>query len=165
VAPPGAPTSKGDTMSATGDKMITGSVDIARDPRQVFGYIADATHLPDWQPDVRQAAFDQPSAVGVGTRGQEVRHVMGADRPITWEVTDYDPHSRYAVRGIDGPVRARITMDLTPTTDGTGTHLAYGIEFEGHGIGKLIAPLARTGARKDLAATLERLRRRLEERR
>jgi hypothetical protein len=54
-------------------------------------------------------------------------------------------------------------MDLTPTTDGTGTHLEYGIDFEGHGIGKLIAPLARTGARKDLMATLERLRRRLEE--
>lgn len=150
-------------MSETGVKTITAGVDIARSPRQVFGYIADATHLPEWQPDVRQAAFDQPTAVGVGTRGQEVRHVMGADRPITWEVTDYDPHRRYGVRGIDGPVRAHVTIDLTPSTDGTGTHLQYGIDFEGHGIGKLIAPLARKGARKDLKATLERLRRRLEE--
>lgn len=149
-------------MSGTGVKTITAGVDIARDPRQVFDYIADATHLPEWQPDVRQAAFDQPAAVGVGNRGQEVRHVMGTDRPITWEVTDYDPLRRYGVRGIDGPVRAHVTMDLTPTTDGTGTHLEYGIDFEGHGIGKLISPLARTGARKDLAATLERLRRRLE---
>jgi uncharacterized protein YndB with AHSA1/START domain len=163
AAAPGAPTSKGSTMSGTGVKTITAGVDIARSPRQVFGYIADATHLPEWQPDVRQAAFDQPTAVGVGTRGQEVRHVMGADRPITWEVTDYDPHRRYGVRGIDGPVRAHVTMDLTPTTDGTGTHLEYGIDFQGHGIGKLIAPLARKGARKDLVATLERLRRRLEE--
>jgi uncharacterized protein YndB with AHSA1/START domain len=150
-------------MSGTEDKTITAGVDIARDPRQVFGYIADATHLPEWQPGVRQAAFEQPTAIGVGARGQEVRHVMGADRPISWEVTDYDPHRRYGVRGIDGPVRARVTMDLTPTTDGTGTHLEYGIEFEGHGFGRLIAPLARTGARKDLPATLERLRRRLEE--
>jgi uncharacterized protein YndB with AHSA1/START domain len=150
-------------MSGTGAKTITGEVDIAREPQQVFGYIADATHLPEWQPDVRHAAFDQPAAVGVGTRGQEVRHVMGADRPITWEVTDYDLARRYGVRGIDGTVRAHVTMDLTPTTDGTGTHLEYGIGFEGHGIGKLIAPLARTGARKDLEATLERLRRRLEE--
>lgn len=142
---------------------ITVGLDIARSPRQVFGYVTDATHLPEWQPDVRQAAFDQPTAVGVGSRGQEVRHVMGADRQITWEVTDYDPDHRYGVRGIDGPVRAHVTIDLTANTDGTGTHLEYGIEFEGHGVGKLIAPLARKGARKDLPATLERLRRRLEE--
>ena len=150
-------------MSGTGLKMITAEVDIARNPPQVFGYIADATRLPEWQPDVREAAFDQPAAVGVGTRGQEVRHVMGADRPISWEVTHYDPHRRYGVRGIDGPVRAHVTIDLTPTTDGTGTHLEYGIDFEGHGIGKLIAPLARAGTRKDLAAILEGLRRRIEE--
>lgn len=149
-------------MSETGVSTVTAGVDIARSPRQVFGYIVDAEHLPEWQPDVRRAAFDQPTAVGVGTRGREVRHVMGADRSIAWEVTDYAPHRRYGVRGIDGPVRAHVTIDLTPTTDGTGTHLAYGIDFEGHGIGKLIAPLARNGARKDLAATLERLKLRLE---
>lgn len=153
------------TMSGTGVKTVTAGVNIARDPSQVFGFIADATRLPEWQPDVRQAAFDPPAAVGVGTRGQEVRHVMGADRPITWEVTDYVPHHRFGIRGIDGPVRAHVTMKLTATTEGTGTHLEYGIGFEGHGVGRLIAPLARAGARKDLMTTLERLRRRLEEER
>lgn len=143
--------------------IITAGLDITRSPHQVFGYITDATRLPEWQPDVREAAFDQTTAVGVGSHGQEVRHVMGADRQITWEVTDYDPDHRYGVRGVDGPVRAHVTIDLTTNTDGTGTHLEYGIEFEGHGIGKLIAPLAQKGARKDLPATLERLKRRLEE--
>jgi uncharacterized protein YndB with AHSA1/START domain len=149
-------------MSGTGVKTVTAGIDIGRSPGQVFGYIADATRIPEWQPDVREAAFEQPTAVGVGTRGQEVRHVMGADRPIAWEVTDYDPHRRYGVRGVDGPVRAHVTMDLTPTADGAGTHLEYGIDFQGHGIGKLIAPLARQGARKDVADTLDRLRQRLE---
>ena len=150
-------------MSET-DKAITAGVDIARSPYHVFDYIADAKNIPEWQPDVRQAAYHQPAAVGVGTRGQEVRHVMGADRPINWEVTDYDPNRRYGVRGVDGPVRAHVMMDLTSTADGAGTHLAYGIDFEGHGIGKLIAPLARHAARKDLPATLERLRLQLEAR-
>lgn len=144
---------------------ITAGLDVARSPSHVFCYITDATLLPEWQPDVRQAAFDQPTSVGVGSRGQEVRHVMGGDRRITWEVTGYDPDHRYAVRGIDGPVRAHVTIDLTRNTDGTGTHLEYGIEFEGRGIGKLIAPLAHKGARRDLPATLERLKRRLEEER
>jgi uncharacterized protein YndB with AHSA1/START domain len=150
-------------MQETGGKTISAGVEIARSPRQVFGYISDATRLPEWQPDVREAAFDQPGAVGVGSHGHELRHVMGSDRSMAWEVTDFEPGRRYGVRGVDGPVRAHVTIDLTPTMDGTGTHLEYGIDFEGHGVGKLLAPLARNGVRNDLGGTLERLKRRLEE--
>jgi uncharacterized protein YndB with AHSA1/START domain len=149
-------------MPDTAIKTVNAGVNIACSPRDVFGYIANAAHLPDWQPDVRRAELDDPSAVGVGSRGHEVRHVMGADRAITWEVTEYEPDRRYGVRGLDGPVQAHVTMGLTTAADGSGTHLEYGIGFEGHGIGKLIAVVARTGARKELPATLERLKRRLE---
>lgn len=149
-------------MSGTGVRSITASVEIARSPHEVFGYVADPAHLSEWQPDVRRAAFDHPEAVGVGSRGREVRHVMGSDRSIDWEVTDYDPDRRYGVRGVDGPVRAHVTMDLVPTPG--GTRLEYGIDFEGHGIGKVIVPLARKGARKDIADILDGLKRRLEAR-
>lgn len=143
-------------------KRITAGTDIARSPREVFGFLSDAARLPEWQPDVRQAAFDEPTSVGVGSRGHEVRHVPGGDRTFAWVVTEYEPGHRYGVRGLTGPVRAHVTVELAPTGDGAGTHVEYGIGFEGHGIGKLIAPLARKGARKDLPETLERLRERLE---
>lgn len=149
-------------MPSTSMKTITVSTDIARSPQDVFGYISDAARLPDWQPDVRKAAFDEPANLGVGSRGREVRHVMGADRTIAWEITEYDPGHRYGVRGIDGPVRAHVTVELAPAEAGAGTHVEYGIGFEGHGIGKLIAVLARKSARKDLPATLELLKKRLE---
>jgi len=150
-------------MSDTRDKSINGTVEIARSPHEVFGYIADPARIPEWQPDVRTAAFDAPGAVGVGTCGREVRHVMGSDRSFTWEVTDYEPDHSYGVRGLGGPVRARVTMELSPSGQGAGTLLTYGIEFEGHGVGRLIAPFARKGAREDLSATLDRLKGRLEE--
>ena len=150
-------------MSDTRDKSINGTVEIARSPHEVFEYIADPGRIPEWQPDVRTAGFDTPAAVGVGTRGREVRHVMGSDRSIRWEVTEYSPDRRYAVRGLGGPVRAHVTMDVGPNTDGSGTQLSYGIAFEGHGVGRLIAPLARKGARKDLSVTLDSLKRQLEE--
>ena len=149
-------------MSDTTDKSINGTVEIARSPHEVFEYIADPVRLPEWQPDVRTAGFDEPAAVGVGTRGREVRHVMGSDRSFTWEVTEYSPDQRYGVRGLGGPVRAHVTMDVSPNTHGAGTQLSYGIAFEGHGVGRLIAPLARKGARKDLPATLDSLKRQLE---
>lgn len=150
-------------MTDTRSRSIDGVVEIARSPREVFGYIADPARLPEWQPDVVSAAFDEPVTVVVGARGREVRHVMGSDRSINWEVTDYSPDHRYGIRGVDGPVRAHVTMDVSPSAGGAGTRLRYGIAFEGHGIGRLIATFARKGARKDLPATLDSLKRRLEE--
>ena len=150
-------------MKDTRSRSIHGVVTIARSPREVFGYIADPARLPEWQPDVVCAAFDDPSTVGVGARGHEVRHVMGSDRSIRWEVTDYSPDHRYGIRGIDGPVRAHVTIDVTASALEGGTQLGYGIAFEGHGIGKVIVSLARQGARKDLPAVLERLKQQLEE--
>ena len=149
-------------MSDTADRSIDGTVEIARSPHAVFEYIADPVRIPEWQRDVRTAAFDELAAVGVGTRGREVRHVMGSDRSFTWEITEYSPDQRYGVRGLGGPVRAHVTMDVSPNTHGAGTQLRYGIAFEGHGVGRLIAPLARKSARKDLPATLDSLKRQLE---
>jgi len=60
-------------------------------------------------------------------------------------------------------VRAHVTMDVSPNSRGAGTQLSYGIVFEGHGVGRLIAPLARKSARTDLPATLEGLKRQLED--
>ncbi len=150
-------------MSDTADRSINGTVEIARSPHEVFEYSADPVRIPEWQPDVRTAAFDEPEAVGVGARGREVRHVMGSDRSIMWEVTEYRPDQRFGVRGVGGPVRAHVTMDVSPNSKGAGTLLSYGIAFVGHGVGRLIAPLARRGARNDLPATLDSLRRQLED--
>ena len=151
---------QGLVMSDTNSKTISATVEIERSPEEVFGYVADPAHLPEWQSDVRHAAFDDPAGIRVGARGHEVRHVMGSDRSISWEITDYTPNERYGLRGVDGPVRAHIMLGVTPS--GRGTRLDYGIAFEGHGVGKLIAPMARKGAAKDLPATLERLKQTLE---
>jgi uncharacterized protein YndB with AHSA1/START domain len=157
------PRSQEHAMSDTRGKSINGTVEIARSPHEVFEYIADPERIPEWQPDVRTARFDNPAAVGVGTRGREVRHVMGSDRSIRWEVTEYRPDQRYGVRGLGGPVRAHVTMDVSPNSMGAGTQLSYGIAFEGHGVGRLIAPLARKSARTDLPATLDSLKRQMED--
>lgn len=143
-------------------KTIAASADIARSPHDVFDFLTDASRLPEWQPDVEKAEAEPPATRGVGMRGSEVRRVPGGPRTIRWEVSAYEPSRHYGVRGIDGPVRAHVTVDLTPVDDGASTHVDYTIGFEGHGIGKLIAPLARQGARKDVPASLALLKQRLE---
>lgn len=141
-------------------KVIEASTNIARTPREVFDYVSEAARLPDWQPSVDEAAAEPPGVPAVGMRGHEIRRVPGGPRTFHWEVTDCEPGSRWGIRGIDGPVRAHVTMTFAPA--GAGTDLDYRIWFEGHGIGKLIRLLAGQGARKEVPASLALLKQRLE---
>lgn len=144
-------------------KVIEARTDIARTPQEVFDYVSDPARLPEWQPAVHAATTEPRGVVAVGTRGQEVRRVLGGQRTFRWEVTDYEPGRRWGVRGIDGPVRAHVAMAFAPDGQGTRTHVDYGIWFEGHGIGKVIGILARQGARRDVASNLALLKQRLED--
>jgi uncharacterized protein YndB with AHSA1/START domain len=144
-------------------KVIEASTDIGRPPQEVFDYVADPARLPDWQPSVDNAAFERPGVpAAVGMQGHEVRRVPGGRRTFRWEVTQCEPGRRWSIRGIDGPVRAHVTLAFAPTSEGTSTHVVYGIRFEGHGIGKLIRLLAGQGARKEVPMSLALLKQRLE---
>jgi hypothetical protein len=112
------------------------------------------------QLSVDEAAVEPPGEPRVGMRGWEVRRVPGGPRRIRWEVTEYEPDHRYAVHGIDGPVRAHVSVRLAPK--GQGTQVNHSIWFSGHGIGKVLRPFAQASARKEVPATLRLLKERLE---
>ena len=143
-------------------KVIEASTDIARSPQEVFDYVSDPARLPDWQPTVDDAAFESPGVPAVGTQGHEVRRVPGGRRAFRWEVTECEPGRLWSIQGIDGPVRAHVTVALAPSGAGAGTHVSYSIWFEGHGIGKVIRLLASQGARKEVQPTLALLKQKLE---
>jgi hypothetical protein len=66
------------------------------------------------------------------------------------------------VRGIDGPVRATVDVTVEPLTE-TSSRLTITVEFDGHGIGKVLVPLiVRRQAHKEMPANVEALKRRVE---
>ena len=70
--------------------------------------------------------------------------------PMTMEVTQYDPPRSWSLRGIDGPVRGHLHGEVHPLDDGRRTRLTLHLDFEGHGVGKLLVPLVvRPQARKE----------------
>lgn len=144
-------------------RIVEATVDIALAPEEVFAYVSDPTRLREWQPQVEVAEPERSGIPAVGMRGREVRKVPGGRRTIRWEVTDYKRGRIWAVRGIEGPVRAHVTMTFSPTDNGAGTTFHYRIWFEAHGIGRAIAPLARHGAAGDIAGNLALLKQRLEQ--
>lgn len=142
-------------------KVIENSIDIARSPQEVFDYVTDTARLHEWQPSVEEAAAEPPGIREVGMRGYEVRRVPGRTQRFKWEVTECEPGGRWAVEGIEGPVRAHAAFLFAPI-GGDGTHVDYRIWFEGRGIGKLIRLMATRGARVEVPASLAVLKQRLE---
>ena len=82
---------------------------------------------------------------------------------MTSELTAFDPPKSYAFRVLDGPVRALGKGRFEPLDDGSRTRFTFELDFEGHGLGKLLVPLfVRRQAAKELPESHENLRKRLE---
>ena len=80
----------------------------------------------------------------------------------TYEVTEHEPGKLFAFRGVDGPVRVVGRGTLEALDNGERTRVNLELDFTGHGIGVLLAPLARSHARKEVPKSQQRLKERLE---
>ena len=82
---------------------------------------------------------------------------------MTMEVTEHSPPTRFGFRGIDGPIRAIGKGSIEPLDDGTRSRVTIELDFEGHGIGKLLVPLVvRRQVQKELPRNQQKLKERLE---
>jgi uncharacterized protein YndB with AHSA1/START domain len=142
---------------------ITATADIDRAPDDVFGYITDPARFSEWQRGVTggHMAGDGPPAVG--GKCLTTRRIGFAERSATSEVTHVSPPRTWGVRGVDGPIRATVNVTVDPLDEGRRSRLTINVDFEGHGIGKLLVPLGvRRQARAEMPANLRAAKERLE---
>jgi uncharacterized protein YndB with AHSA1/START domain len=142
---------------------IVESIEIERRPEDVFSYLIDPSHLPEWQESVLSARLEGSGPPAMGSRMTHTRRVGRRERTITQEMTEYDAPRAFAFRGVEGPVRAIGKGTVEPLGDGARSRVTIDLDFEGHGIGKLLVPLVvRRQARNDLPRDLRNLKQRLE---
>jgi hypothetical protein len=141
---------------------IVATADVDREAAIVFAYATDPAHFPEWQAGVVSGHMDG-GGTGAHARCITVRHIGGAERASTSELIHQDPPRSWAVRGIDGPIRAAV--DVTVESIGVDrSRISIAVDFTGHGIGKLLVPLVvRREAQKEMPANLARLKARLEQ--
>ncbi len=142
---------------------IVESIEISRRPEDVFSYVTDPSRLPEWQESVVSVRQESDGPVAVGSRVVVTRRVGGRERPMTMEMTELNRPGSWAVRGVDGPVRGIVRGTIEPLGDGERSRMTIDLDFEGHGIGKLLVPLVvRRQAEKELPQSHENLKQRLE---
>jgi uncharacterized protein YndB with AHSA1/START domain len=139
------------------------SVEIDRSPADVFAYVTDPSHFAEWQDAIVSARPLDEGEAKQGSRISLTRRMGKREQTMTSELTAYDPPEGYAFQVVDGPVRARGHGRFEPLDDGKRTRFTFELDFDGHGIGKLLVPLVvRRQAAKELPESHANLKRRLE---
>ena len=141
---------------------IAHSVEIQRRPDEVFAYVTDPSRFTEWQTAVVSARAEGDGPLQKGSRMLMTRRIGKRELTATSEYTEYDSPRSYAFRVLDGPVRALGKGTLEPLGEGDRTRFTFEIDFEGHGIGKLLVPIIVRQAQKELAQSHEDLKRTLE---
>src|SRR5215471_6550578 len=141
---------------------IVHSVEIARSPEDVFAYLDDLERHGEWQSQIVSSKRETDGPTGVGTRATDVRRVPGRTQSVTYEITEHDPPRKVTFNGVNGPVRPVGTVTVEPVGEG-GSKVTIELDLQGNGLlGAIIAPLARSQARKQVPEDQQRLKERLE---
>ncbi|MFE2144942.1 SRPBCC family protein [Streptomyces sp. NPDC059456] len=142
---------------------IRESIDISRSPEDVFAYMTDPRHLPEWQNSAVSARPLDGAPLHVGSKIAVTRRLGKRRFPMTMEVKELDPPHSWRLRGVDGPVRGDVRATVESLGGGTRSRLTLDLDFEGHGIGRVIAPLVvKPYARKEMPRNEEKLKHLLE---
>lgn len=141
---------------------IVTSIEIDRTPEDVFAYVTDPSHLPDWQASVVSVQHDD-TPVRVGKRALVTRQAGPRKMASTAEVAELTPPQSWLIRGVDGAVRGNVKGRIEPLDGGARSRVTIELELQGHGIGKLLLPLVvRRQAQREVPENAQRLKERLE---
>ena len=129
------------------DRFAT-TVVIDRPIEEVFDFLADGTNDPKFSPRVQEIRKTTDGLPGVGTVYASTVKDAGMKTKREFRLTEFERPSRIRWTEISKNI---VTVpgggyDLAP--EGAGTRLSFFNRFEGHGIGKLMAPLALRSAIK-----------------
>lgn len=97
---------------------FTNTITVQRPPSEVFAYLADLSHLPQWNYALADTRLVTPGPVGVGSRYRQ-RRTVPVHTEETLEITEFVPDEKLTVRGTLNSFPAELTYSLHPTDNGT----------------------------------------------
>lgn len=136
-----------------------GTVVIDRPIDAVFAFVADGENDPKFSPRVQEIEKTTDGPIGAGTVYRSTVKDAGMTTKREFELTEVVAPTkiRWAERSRNSVTATEGGYDLEPAGDGA-TKLTIHNVLEGHGFGKLIAPLALRAARKDADAFVNRIK-------
>ncbi|WP_329454719.1 SRPBCC family protein [Streptomyces sp. NBC_01497] len=135
------------------------TVDIDRPVEEVFAFLADGENDPKFSPRVVEMQRTTPGPTEVGTVYASTVKDAGMTTRRVFRISEFDPprRIRWTETSKNLVTAPEGGYDLEAAADGT-THLRLHNSLEGHGVGKLLAGIALSAARKDADAFAHRIK-------
>jgi uncharacterized protein YndB with AHSA1/START domain len=127
------------------------TIEIARPPEEVFAYLIDVSHLPEWQAGVK-------SAERRDGRIEESRSLFGREIHTTLEIVEQEEPAVFTLRTLNSPVPFTVRHELVPAGVGN-TRLTVVAES---GVPGFAAGLLARHAEKQFRKDFDRLKQILE---
>src|SRR2546423_3208618 len=141
---------------------IERSIVIDRPVDEVWEFVHDTTKDALWQTTLVESEKLTDGPMGLGTRVRERRHFLGLRIELAWEVTEFEPSTKSAIKAVSGPIPFAGGYRLDPLD--AGTRLTVSGELDAHGLFKLAEPVFARITRRELEANLGHLKDLLEAR-
>src|SRR3954454_13020810 len=138
---------------------FSGSAVVDRPIDEVFAFLADGTNDPKFGPRVQEIKKTTDGPIGVGTVYESTVKDAGMTSSRAFELTQFEQPAkiRWTERSTNAITVPEGGYDLEPAGDGA-TKMTIFNNFEGHGFGKVILPLATRAAKKDADAFAGRIK-------
>jgi uncharacterized protein YndB with AHSA1/START domain len=124
------------------------TVVIDRPIDEVFAFLADGENDPKFSPRVLEMTKTTDGPPGVGTRFASTVKDAGIKTKREFELTEFEAPTRIRWAEVSKNLVTATEGGYDLAQEGSGTRVTIHNVLEGHGPGKLIAPLALRSARK-----------------
>ena len=136
------------------------SVYINRPVQEVFNYVTDPTHFPDWQSGTETSSWTSDGAPGIGSTFKGAGTILGRNMEAEFEITSWDPPYQWSFKSANGPVPTTNTTKFQAQND--GTLVTHAVQIELGGFFQLAEGLAGKQLEKTYEANNTALKQRLE---
>jgi uncharacterized membrane protein len=133
------------------------SIEINRPLKEVFNYVSDVGNFPQWMAHALEVRKDTEGPPQHSDRFTLAIKSVGRRFETPYERTSYEPYRRYTDRAVGGPIpnqRWDCTFEEVPG----GTRLRRAVDAEPTGLLKLLEPLQKRAAERQLRADLQTLK-------
>jgi uncharacterized membrane protein len=139
------------------------SIVINRPLQEVFDYVSDVGNYPEWMAHALEVRKDTEGPPQQSDRFILAIKSVGRRWETPYERTSYEPNRHYTDRAVGGPIPNQ-QWDCTFEEVSGGTRLTRAVEAEADGLLKLLEPLQKRAAERQLRTDLKTLKDLLEAR-
>jgi uncharacterized membrane protein len=133
------------------------SIEINRPLEEVFNYVSDVGNYPEWMAHALEVRKDTEGPPQQGDRFIVAIKSVGRRFETPYERTSYVPNRRYTDRATGGPVPNQRWACAFQEVSG-GTRLTRAVDAEPGGLLKLLEPLQKRAAERQLRRDLQTLK-------